>query len=164
MTDRKYYTDNEKSKFFKSYLRELYLDPSKYDQETCKEVVSKLQHLDKTNLDLLFVSKDLTTLKLAATYVLVDKLEFTPFICIDIDSLFNTWLDKDTGFEVDEIKTIPCLIILSFGGSFFKNTKGLYNSIVSKRKFDNLDTITLTTTKDRNLTPSFDSDNIIEFK
>ena len=88
MTDRKYYTDNEKSKFFKSYLRELYLDPSKYDQETCKEVVSKLQHLDKTNLDLLFVSKDLTTSKLAATYVLVDKLEFTPFICIDIDSLF----------------------------------------------------------------------------
>ena len=64
MSDKKYYTEDEKNKFFKSYLRELYLDPTRYDQETCKEVVTKLNHIGKNNLDLLLVSKNLTTLKL----------------------------------------------------------------------------------------------------
>jgi hypothetical protein len=83
----------------------------------------------------------------------------------DIDTLMNLWLGYDVGpVTKDTIKTIDTLIILSFGSSFFKNTKGLFESVVQKRQFDKLSTIVLTTSSERNISSVFTKTDIIDFK
>ena len=104
-------------------------------------------------------------MKIAASVVLTRVLGFPQWEMIDIDTLMNLWLGYDVGnFTKDTIKTIDTLVILSFGSSFFKNTKGLFESVVQKRQFDGLSTIVLTTDKDKNISSVFEKDDIIDFK
>jgi hypothetical protein len=163
-TDKSYYNKEEKIKILKSYLNQLFVPPNKISLQKYQHMKSQLSHLEHP-LTKLIVSKKPDVLKTSAAIILTKALKFPQWEMIDIDTLMNLWLGYDVGtFTKDTIKTIDTLVILSFGSSFFKNTKGLFESVVQKRQFDGLSTIVLTTEKDKNISAVFEKEDIIEFK
>ena len=163
MTEKSYYNKNEKIKVLKSYLGSLYVEPADLSKKKYQQMKEAL-HKIKTPLTKLVVSKNITYLKLAASILLTNHLQFPQYELIDIDTLMNLWLGYDVGKDKEMIKTCDTLIILSFGAGFFKNTKGLFESVVQKRQFDKLSTIVLTTSNEKNTSSVFNKSDIIEFK
>lgn len=159
-----YYNKEEKIKVLRSYLGALFVPPNKISLQKYQHMKQQLSTIE-TPLTKLIVSKKADTLKTSAAIILTKILKFPQWEMIDIDTLMNLWLGYDVGAITKEtIKTIDTLVILSFGSSFFKNTKGLFESVVQKRQFDGLSTIVLTTDKDKNISTVFDKNDIIEFK
>lgn len=158
-----YYNKAEKIKIFKSYLGSLFIPPEKINRVKYSEVKNKLKDLESP-LTALIVSRDIEYLKLSASVLLTRNLSFGMYEVADIDSLMNTWLGNETNISRETVKTTDTLVIISFGNSFFKNIQGLIESVVLKRQFDGLNTIILTTSKDRSITAMFDKEDIIEFK
>lgn len=163
MTDS-YYNKEEKIKVLRSYLNSLFVEPSEINKTRYQQMKTKLDKI-KTPLTKLVVSKNINYLKLAASILLTHTLKYPQYEMIDIDTLMNLWLGYEVGaITKDTIKTTDTLIILSFGSSFFKNTKGLFESVVQKRQFDKLSTIVLTTNPEKNISSVFDKTDIIDFK
>lgn len=163
MTDKSYYNKEEKLKVLKSYLNSLFIPPSKISLQKYQHMKVQFSSME-TPLTKLIVSKKPDVLKTAAAILLTKTLKFPQYEIIDIDTLMNLWLGYEVGFDKETIKTVDTLVILSFGSSFFKNTKGLFESVVQKRQFDGLSTIVLTTDKDKNISSVFEKADIIEFK
>lgn len=162
--NKSYYNKEEKIKVLKSYLNQLFVPPNRIPLQEYTQIKSLVSGFSEP-LTKLIVSKRPDTLKIAASVILTRVLGFPQWEMIDIDTLMNLWLGYDVGnFTKDTIKTIDTLVILSFGSSFFKNTKGLFESVVQKRQFDGLSTIVLTTDKDKNISSVFEKDDIIDFK
>lgn len=163
MTDKSYYNKIEKIKVLKSYLDSLYTEPADISKNKYQDMKKQLIDI-KIPLTKLIISKNITYLKLAASILLTHNLKFPQYELIDIDTLMNLWLGYEVGKDKETIKTCDTLIILSFGSSFFKNTKGLFESVVQKRQFDKLSTIVLTTSNEKNTSSVFNKKDIIEFK
>lgn len=159
-----YYNKQEKIKVLKSYLNNLFVDPNELNKNKYQQIKNKLEK-SKTPLTKLIVSNNINYLKLSASILLTHVLKYPQYEMIDIDTLMNLWLGYDVGpVTKDTIKTVDTLIILSFGTSFFKNTKGLFESVVQKRQFDKLSTIVLTTSPEKNISSVFSKTDIIDFK
>ena len=159
-----YYNKEEKIKVLKSYLSSLFVDPRELNKRKYQQMKSKLEKIS-TPLTKLVISNNIDYLKLAASILLTHNLKYPQYEMIDIDTLMNLWLGYDVGAVTkDTIKTTDTLIILSFGSSFFKNTKGLFESVVQKRQFDKLSTIVLTTSPEKNISSVFNKNDIIDFK
>ena len=163
MNNKQYYNKHEKIKVLKSYLDSLYLEPSRINKTVYQQMKVTLDKTE-TPLTKLVICKNIDYLKLAASILLTHVLRYPQYELIDIDSLMNLWLGYDIGKDKETIKICDTLIILSFGTSFFKNTKGLFESVVQKRQFDKLSTIALSTTLDKNIVSVFNKKDIIEFK
>ena len=161
--DNNYYNKQEKIKILQSYLGSLFTPPSQIGVKKYRDMKNQLAGI-KRPLTKLIVSRNITYLKLAASILLTHNLAFPTYELIDIDTLMNLWLGYDVGKDKDNIKTCDVLIILSFGSSFFKNTKGLFESVVQKRQFDGLSTIVLTTVNEKNISSVFEKADIVEFK
>lgn len=162
--NKTYYNKEEKIKILKSYLNQLFVPPSNISLQKYNQMKTELVGIE-TPLTKLVVCKKPELLKTSAAIILTKVLKFPQWEMIDIDTLMNLWLGYDVGaITKDTIKTIDTLVILSFGSSFFKNTKGLFESVVQKRQFDGLSTIILTTDRDKNICSVFEKEDIIEFK
>lgn len=163
MTDS-YYNKQEKIKVLKSYLTSLFVDPKRLNLSKYQQIKKKLEDIESP-LTKLVVSNNIDYLKLTASILLTHNLKFPQYEIIDIDTLMNLWLGNDVGpITRDTVKTVDTLVILSFGSSFFRNTKGLFESVVQKRQFDSLSTIVLITSKEKNISSVFDKKDIIDFK
>lgn len=158
-----YYNKEEKLKVLKSYLGSLFVPPNKIALQKYQQMKKQLSDLEEP-LTKLVVCKKLDVLKTSAAIILTKTLKFPQYEIIDIDTLMNLWLGYEVGADKETIKTVDTLVILSLGSSFFKNTKGLFESVVQKRQFDGLSTIVLTTDKDKNISSVFDKSDVIEFK
>lgn len=164
MTDKSYYNKEEKIKVLKSYLNSLFVEPKDINRKKYQQIKTKLEKIS-IPLTKLIISHNIDILKLAASILLTHNLKYPQYEMIDIDTLMNLWLGYDVGAVTkDTIKTTDTLIILSFGSSFFKNTKGLFESVVQKRQFDKLSTIVLTTNPEKNISSVFNKSDIIDFK
>lgn len=164
MTEKSYYNKEEKIKVLKSYLGSLFVDPKDLNKRKYQQMKSKVEKI-KIPLTKLIIAKDINYLKLGASLLLTHVLKYPQYELIDIDTLMNLWLGYDVGsITKDTIKTVDTLVILSFGSGFFKNTKGLFESVVQKRQFDKLSTIVLTTNTDKGVTSVFNKTDIIDFK
>ena len=163
MADNSYYNREEKIKILRSYLGNLFIAPEKITKAKYSEVKLRMKEIESP-LTALIVSRDIEYLKLSAAILLTRNLNFVNYEVVDIDSLMNTWLGNDVGVSRDVVKTTDTLVIISFGNSFFKNISGLIESVVMKRQFDGLNTIILTTSKEKAITAMFDKEDIIEFK
>lgn len=166
MTDKdkpNYYNIDEKKKILKAYLGSLFFSMEKTSKNRYNLIKGRFKNLSPPFTKLI-ICKDQTYLKISASYILTTILGWPSYEIIDVDSLMNTWLGYEVGHSKETIKSIDTLVILSFGNSFFKNTKGLIESVVLKRQFDNLNTIVLTTSRDKNIVSVFKEADIIEFR
>ena len=158
-----YYNKDEKIKILKSYLGHLFVPVNNISKNKYKLIKSRLEKT-KNPCTKLIIAKEIDYLKLSASILLTSILKYQEYKIVDIDSLMNTWLGYDVGETKDAIKTVNTLVILSFGGSFFKNIQGLIESVVLKRQFDGYNTIILTTQRDKALCSCLNAEDIIELR